>query len=92
MLKRLTSNLVKMASDPFVSASIMNEKVAKLPIFKQKLQNFVDIFNQLNRFVDFNIKKTSGEFKRQTTPTNFIEAYLNEKEKQDSSGKCYYFS
>lgn len=92
MLKGLTFNLVALASDPFVSAAIMNENVANLPIFKRRLQRFVDQFNELNTFVDANIEKQALELDDTREPTNFIEAYLIEKELQDSSGKQHYFS
>lgn len=92
MLKGLTFNLVAIASDPFVSASIMNETVAKLPIFKRRLQRFVDLFHELNKFVDANIEKHQNQLDDTKEPTNFIEAFLIEKQRQESSGKPNYFS
>lgn len=92
MLKDLTFSLVALASDPFVSASIMNETVSKLPIFKRRLQRFVDLFHRLNEFVDSNIEKQQTALDDTREPTSFIEAYLIEKQLQDSSGKPHYFS
>jgi hypothetical protein len=92
MLKGLTFNLVAIASDPFVSAAIMNETVAKLPIFKRRLQRFVDLFHELNSFVDSNIEKQLAELDDTCQPSNLIEAYLIEKQRQDLSGKQHYFS
>ncbi|KAI6184581.1 hypothetical protein M3Y97_00611700 [Aphelenchoides bicaudatus] len=92
MLKNLTFNMVALASDPFVGAAIMNETVSKLPIFKRRLQRFANMFHELNHFVDENIEKHQKVLDDTKEPTNFIEAYLIEKERQEANGKQHYFS
>jgi hypothetical protein len=92
LLKRLTFDLVALASDPFVSASIMSPAVAKLPIFKSRLGRFVEMFRELNEFVDANIEKQAKTLDDTREPSNFIEAYLLEKERLDASGKPHNFS
>ncbi|KAI6196481.1 (pine wood nematode) hypothetical protein [Aphelenchoides besseyi] len=92
LLKSLTFNLVAVASDPFVSASIMNSTIARLPIFKSRLARFVDMFHELNRFVDENIQKHVKEFDEEREPTDFIDAFLLEMKRQEESGKPNYFT
>ncbi|KAI6179160.1 Cytochrome P450-33C9 [Aphelenchoides besseyi] len=92
LLKNLTFNLVAVASDPFVSASIMSSTIARLPIFKSRLARFVDMFHELNKFVDENIQKHVKEFDEEHEPTDFIDAFLLEMKRQEESGKPNYFT
>ncbi|KAI6224827.1 (pine wood nematode) hypothetical protein [Aphelenchoides besseyi] len=91
-LKELSFNMVAVASETFVSASIMNSTLAKLPIFRSQLGRFVKMFRELNDFVDDNIQTHVKELDEEREPTDFIDAFLLEMKRQEEFGQTNYFT
>jgi hypothetical protein len=75
-----------------VAAGIMNEAVAKLPVFKSRMARFTSKWAELRAFMDNEIEERQQlQKKEQLDKTDFINAYLMEMEEQERNGKQHHF-
>ena len=94
-LKETTETMMKTFGDPLLNVAIASDFVAKLPVFKQKLNYAVSLFHVIFKFMDGVIDEhsKSNNYKNDAEPHDFIDAYLAEMERSNErADENNYFS
>ncbi|KAI6237534.1 (pine wood nematode) hypothetical protein [Aphelenchoides besseyi] len=93
-MKRITDDLMKVLVDPLLHMGVHSSYLTKIPPFRSRVQKacalFDEIFNFLGSVIDDHLAEhdyTHGPFE----PTDFIDAYLMEMQKNKSEGKETFF-
>ncbi|KAI6185418.1 (pine wood nematode) hypothetical protein [Aphelenchoides besseyi] len=93
-MKQITDDLMKVLVDPLLHMGVHSSYLTKIPPFRSRVQKacalFDEIFNFLGSVIDDHLADhdyTHGPFE----PTDFIDAYLMEMQKNKTEGKESFF-